>query len=293
MMPEFGRLERKPLRSGWKHEAAEFTPWLSQNLDRLSEALDLPLIFVDREHAVGRYSLDLLLEDGQGRVVIVENQIAPADHDHLGKLLTYCAGTDAKVLIWIAEHFNEEHVAALEWLNENSLPDVGFFALEVSLLQIGESPLAPDFKVVVRPNEWAKQARSDPQTRISWDFELYASELHFRSDRIELARRAVAAIEREIEFAGEQWQRFFRKGYVVFQRSGGYNVMGVDLMWRRPLRIWVKLPAEPTELAIANPYPNLETTWSAGDREWGWTIPPNSQLPDLQPLIEVAVRMNS
>ena len=55
--------------------------------------------------------------------------------DHLGKLLTYCAGTDAKVLIWIAEMFNEEHIAALEWLNNNSLTDIALFAVEVRLFQ--------------------------------------------------------------------------------------------------------------------------------------------------------------
>ncbi len=120
-MSEFGRLETRPLRLGWKHESFDFIPWLADHLEMLGEALDLSLSYVDQEHAVGRYSLDILLEDDQGRVVIVENQIEPANHDHLGKLLTYCAGTDAKVLIWIAERFNEEHVAALEWLNSNSL----------------------------------------------------------------------------------------------------------------------------------------------------------------------------
>ena len=60
----------------------------------------------------GKYWLDLLLADARDRVVIVENQFGATDHDHLGKLLTYCAGTDAQVVIWISESLNEEHVAA-------------------------------------------------------------------------------------------------------------------------------------------------------------------------------------
>jgi hypothetical protein len=49
-------------------------------------------------------------------------------YDHLGKLLTYCAGTNADVVIWIAETLNEEHLAALEWLNKSTVQGVGFFA---------------------------------------------------------------------------------------------------------------------------------------------------------------------
>ena len=78
--PEFGSLEARPLRTGWSHEARDFTPWLAENLDLLSSAVGLSLKLVAREHAVGRYSLDLLLEDDSGRVVIVENQIEPANH---------------------------------------------------------------------------------------------------------------------------------------------------------------------------------------------------------------------
>lgn len=73
---------------------------------------------------MGRYSLDLLLSDAKERVAIVENQFGQTDHDHLGKLLTYCAGTEADVVIWIAEELNEEHVAALDWLNENTVDDI-------------------------------------------------------------------------------------------------------------------------------------------------------------------------
>ena len=59
-----------------------------------------------RAHPVGRYWLDLLLTDDQGRVVIVENQFDATDRDHLGELLTYAAGTEADVVIWVAERFN-------------------------------------------------------------------------------------------------------------------------------------------------------------------------------------------
>lgn len=34
-MPPFGKLERVSARSGWPHEAHEFTPWLAENVELL------------------------------------------------------------------------------------------------------------------------------------------------------------------------------------------------------------------------------------------------------------------
>jgi hypothetical protein len=75
----------------------------------------------------------------------------------------------------------------------------------------------------------------------------------------------------------------FRKGHVAFQRPGGYNTLLVDMSWRRPLRLAVKLPDTPASLALANPYPDLEENWGEEDREWGWTLIPGKPIPDLRP----------
>ncbi len=50
-------------------------------------------------------------------------------------------------------------MAALEWLNRKTTDDVGFFGVEISAIRIGESVPAPQFNVVVRPNEWARERR--------------------------------------------------------------------------------------------------------------------------------------
>jgi hypothetical protein len=56
-------------------------------------------------------------------------------------------------------------VAALEFLNQNTTEELSFFAVEVELWRIGDSPLAPKFEVVAKPNDWAKSGRE--QTRVA------------------------------------------------------------------------------------------------------------------------------
>jgi hypothetical protein len=47
----------------------------------------------------------------------------------------------------------------LEFLNQNTTEDLNFFAVEIELWRIGDSPMAPSFNVVVKPNGWAKAGR--------------------------------------------------------------------------------------------------------------------------------------
>lgn len=155
------KLERVPLREAWKHEANDFTPWLSEadNLNALADALGLSeLVRVTTEHWVGDFKLDILCTDGDEQVII-ENQLEQTDHKHLGQIIAYAAGVGAKKVIWVAESFRTEHAAALQFLNDNTTDDLNFFAVEVELWRIGDSPLAPKFEVVVKPNEWVKSGR--------------------------------------------------------------------------------------------------------------------------------------
>ena len=156
-----GTLSRVPLRTAWQHEANEFTPWLSQadNLNALADALGLSeLVCVATEHWVGDFKLDILCTDGDDQVII-ENQLEETDHKHLGQILAYAAGVGAKKVIWVADSFRPEHASALEFLNDNTTDDLAFFGVRVELWRIGDSPLAPKFEVIVKPNNWAKAGR--------------------------------------------------------------------------------------------------------------------------------------
>lgn len=161
-----GKLEAVSLRDAWPSEAANFTPWLAEdsNLQLLGETLGLQLELEAVEKAVGPFSADILARDiGTSRWVLIENQIEPTDHRHLGQLLTYAAGLDTHVVVWIAQSFREEHRAAIDFLNRATVEEFSFFGVQVELFRIGNSPLAPTFSLVAKPNNWSKQAQAGKQ----------------------------------------------------------------------------------------------------------------------------------
>ena len=151
---ELGRLERIDPRSVWAHEAHDFTRWLLQNGDALAEVLGIDIELTHAEHPVGRYAVDLIGRDlSNDCVLIVENQLEATDHDHLGKLITYAAGTNAETVVWIAPSIREEHRDAIDLLNDMG-GDVRFFALTLSAVRIGDSEPAPLIEIQASPNDW-------------------------------------------------------------------------------------------------------------------------------------------
>ena len=156
---KLSKLVKLPLRTIWKHEARDFTKWLAteENLILLSETIGISLANPQTEVGVGRFSVDILADDeDSNRRVIIENQIEKTNHDHLGKLITYAAGLDAGVCIWIVARAQEEHEQAIQWLNENTTENVNFFLIEVEAWQIDNSLPAPKFNIIAKPNDWAK-----------------------------------------------------------------------------------------------------------------------------------------
>jgi hypothetical protein len=149
------RIERLDLREVWVHEAHDLTPWLLENPDVLADVLGIDLELSVAEHPVGAFSLDLLGRDlTNDCVLIVENQLTPTDHDHLGKLITYAAGTDAQTVVWVAPSFREEHREALDLLNDLGGERVRFFGVELGAIRIGDSAPAPLLELRAQPNDW-------------------------------------------------------------------------------------------------------------------------------------------
>ena len=162
-MVELAEFTPVPIRDIWEKEAEDFTPWLAENLDRLGAELNIEFRGIAQtEVKVGPFRLDLLAEDSEGRKVAIENQYDKTNHDHLGKLLTYSAGVDASVVVWLVEGFQDEHRQALEWLNRHTHEEIEFFAVELNAVKIGDSLPVPVFDVVERPNKLSEKASLKP-----------------------------------------------------------------------------------------------------------------------------------
>ena len=153
---KLGRLETVDVREVWPDEAGNFTPWLAENLELLGEALHMDLEVVQQEATVGRFFLDIrATETRRGVAVAIENQLEYTDHSHLGQLLTYAAGVDARILIWVTPELLGEHRAALDWLNRWTGDEIEVYGVEVRAVRIGESDPAPEFRPVVFPKAWS------------------------------------------------------------------------------------------------------------------------------------------
>lgn len=179
---EMGELADVDVRKLWDHEAHDFTPWLAKqpNLSRLSGLLGVELELEATEKQIsGGYRADIvcknLFDDSR---VLIENQLEWSDIHHLGQVMAYLSGLDAKMVIWVARGFDDAHLSALRWLNEHTADEFSFFAVRVGAVKIrkaeagdGESSVskvedsvpAPTFEVIERPNNWDRQVRSESQ----------------------------------------------------------------------------------------------------------------------------------
>ena len=160
-IPELGNLEQVDLRQAWPHEARSFTPWLSENIEMLSSVIGIPLEIEGQEVAVEQFSADILARNPRDDSrVLIENQLEQSDHGHIGQIMTYLAGLDVNTVIWIAAGFREPHLSAIRWLNDHTIEPFAFFAIKLSIVRIADSPMAPVFEVVVKPNTWERQLQS-------------------------------------------------------------------------------------------------------------------------------------
>ena len=153
-------IKQVDVRTKWKHEALDFTPWLAENLHLLGDKLGMNLESVQMEVPVGPYYLDILAKEAdEGVLVAIENQLEETNLEHLGQLLTYATGCDAQVAIWVAPEFVYEHAQALHRLNKWTKESIRFFGVKVEVFEkAGGEPIEARFRKVVYPGGWNKEA---------------------------------------------------------------------------------------------------------------------------------------
>ncbi len=158
-MVDLGVHKSLTLSEVFSGEAVEFTPWLASNLKSLADHLGFELETDEVEVAVGSFKADIKAKTSDGRTVVIENQFNSTDHNHLGQILTYAAGLDADILIWVSEKIRDEHRAAIDWLNDKAI-DAEFFAIEARMVSIDSSRPALFWDVIASPNDWSRLTRS-------------------------------------------------------------------------------------------------------------------------------------
>lgn len=174
-METIGKLIEVELRDIWKHEEYDFSRWLAkdENITYLGDILGLSLVDIETEKQVGSFSCDIFCKDEfSDKKVLIENQLESTDHRHLGEILTYAAGLDASIVVWIVKSARPEHARAVEWLNEHLDSDVSFFLIEVHAYKIGDSLPAPQFKVIEQPNDFATQIKRNPKINQTMQYRL-------------------------------------------------------------------------------------------------------------------------
>jgi Domain of unknown function (DUF4268) len=215
------RIVRVPLRTVWKHEAHDFTVWLQQNIDVLTDILGFEISNPEREHSTGNFNVDIKAEDSSGNTVIIENQLGKSDHDHLGKIITYLAAFEKTVAaIWIVYEPRQEHIDAISWLNTNS-NDCGFFLLKLEAIQIGKSAPAPLITKIVGPSEEAKQVGRIKQE----DSMRHQLRLSFWTRLLEISKQQKHALFNSISPTKDTWigtsagKRGFQYSYWITKES--------------------------------------------------------------------------
>ena len=182
-MSQVEKITRIGIREAFPIEPKHFTPWLTENIEVVGDAIGLELSSAEKEQSTGNFSVDIKAKTLDGETVVIENQYGNSDHDHLGKLITYLSSFDAKVAVWIVETPKQEHINAITWLNEGE-NNCDFYLLRVEAIRIGSSPAAPLLSLVSGPSVESKQIGKKRKA----DSENDRIRLQFWADLIEVSK---------------------------------------------------------------------------------------------------------
>lgn len=181
---EFVEIKEIPLNKMFSGEGKDFTPWLTENIELLGNVIGIDLIDAIREVKIGDFSLDIqATESDTGRIVAIENQYQTTDHRHLGQLITYMAGIDAEVVVWIAEEFRNEHISAINYLNHISDKNISFFCIRPRIITIGESDPSLEFVIIAKPDDWDKKVKNDRESQTILDKEDFMRSLNIEGKK--------------------------------------------------------------------------------------------------------------
>lgn len=122
----------KWIRDWWPHEANDFTPWLKNNLELVSNSTGLELTQLGQEVSAAGGKADIVAwETKSNTKVVIENQIESANARHFQQLVAYGESLEARIRIWVASSFSEKFwkLTSHENMKEESKPEGAIYFL--------------------------------------------------------------------------------------------------------------------------------------------------------------------
>ena len=165
---ETSKGESSPLRKVWiVNETPDSNPGLAENLSQLSDALHLKFELVEQEAWIGHYNGGILADDNRNdTAIVIEHHSDETYHYQLGQVLACAENYDARILIWIADNFREEHRAALDWLNRWTPAEIEIYGLEIRNAEENDADANLKFVPVVAPAVWSKCGEGGQKRKI-------------------------------------------------------------------------------------------------------------------------------
>ncbi len=178
---KIGKRKLVSAKSVWEKEL-KFSNWLASEpgLELIAQDLGILIENAKLESKPGNYPCDVTGNEvgDPDHIIVIENQFGKTDHDHLGKILTYATSHDALTGIWIAEIASDDHIKAVQRINEK-YHGLSCYLVELSVIQIDDGPYAPILRIVCQPDLGDKIKRSGQSAA---EKKLHAWRLDFWAD---------------------------------------------------------------------------------------------------------------
>jgi hypothetical protein len=154
VMMDFGTLEMVDPESVWAEGAEDFAPWFLAHSRQLGDVLGLDSGLSEARQFTTKSATGVVGRDDKGDdVVVVSSQNAEADDSDLGRALGMAASSGASTVALVSAKFHEEQLQALSWLNNQTKSGVQWYAIEMRVVRIADSPAAMLFDLVASPPE--------------------------------------------------------------------------------------------------------------------------------------------
>lgn len=156
------QLQREELPQLWA-DTLSMLAWAStsESLVNIGRAVDMELKLISKEHYIGLNSsrIDLVCRDtNANQIVIIKCQPEALSDQDLGLAIRTTAALNAGAIIWLAKDVGEDFIETIHWLNEYGSESVSFYALQGSVVSLGNAYLTPYLQVIAKPSRWKRAA---------------------------------------------------------------------------------------------------------------------------------------